>query len=333
MLQAHQGRSNKAVIVRQFLIGLCDNAIDRVFDVGIELRVDEFHPLGVFCRIKRVLLHDGCVSLLERRHDVGSNPRVLMAIANELVACGLAHKAGHGVAHIAAIDLAVDMALGAVDKRDALDLQLRALPGVRIDLQPGIRRHNYLPGIGVRVARNAGGENHDLANAHMLAEIRKVLFGKLALDIRDDLRGSAQGVHAQQDVEVLLVPGGMTLGNGLGDHVGQALECSLVHAARSDVNALEQVDDLGVGGAIDDIEVVDARGIVDIMAVGYSNVVVALVLKLAHALHVHVVQVQAISCAREEQADDSPADLSRTENRNLARGFFSRHKIQSSLCR
>ena len=69
------------------------------------------------------------------------------------------------------------------------------------------------------------------------------------------------------------------------------------------------------------------------MAVGYSNIVVALGLKLAHALHVHVVQVQAVSCAGEEQADDSPADLSRTENRNLARGFFSRHKIQSSLCR
>ena len=125
----------------------------------------------------------------------------------------------------------------------------------------------------------------------------------------------------------------MALGDGLGDDAGKALECPLVHTARSDVYALKKRDDLGVGGAIDDIEVVDARGLVNIMAVGYSNIVVALGLKLAHALHVHVIQVQAVSCAGEEQADDSPADLSRTENRNLTRGFFSRHKIQSSLCR
>ena len=225
------------------------------------------------------------------------------------------------------------MALGPTDERDALDLKLRALPGIRVDLQSGIRRDNYLPGVCVWVARNAGGENHDLANAHMLTEIREVFLGKLALDIRDDLCGSAQGIHAQQDIEIALVPGCMALGDGLGNHAGKALECPLVHAARSDVYALKKSDDLGVGGAVNDIEVVDARGFVDIMTVGHADVVVALSLKLAHTLHVHVIQVQAVSCAGEEQADNSPADLSRTENRNLTRGFFSRHKIQSSLCR
>ena len=79
----------------------------------------------------------------------------------------------------------------------------------------------------------------------------------------------------------------MALGDGLGNHAGKALECPLVHTARSDVYTLKKRDDLGVGGAIDDIEVVDARGLVNIMAVGYANIVVDVYKRqLLHEAHI-----------------------------------------------
>lgn len=79
-------------------------------------------------------------------------------------------------------------------------------------------------------------------------------------------------------------------------------------------------DGLGLR-AVHDVERIDTGRLVDLVSVCHPSVIVALGFELAHTLHVHVVQMEPVALAGEEQTDDAAPDLARTKDRDV---FFHR---------
>jgi hypothetical protein len=99
--------------------------------------------------------------------------------------------------------------------------------------------------------------------------------------------------------------------------VRDALKRSLVYAARGYIHAGKELDDGLRLCAVHDVERIDADRLVDLASICYPNLIVALSFELAHALHIHVVQMEPVALAGEEQTDDAASDLASTKNRDV----------------
>ena len=222
----------------------------------------------------------------------------------------MAHVGAQRVAHVAGEHLAVDLPQSVGGPGHVWHLRALALPGVGVHGDERVGAGEHEPGVLALGRVGAQAHDHHVAQADVLlvaGEAALVALRANAL-VKDEV--AVHVVHAEHHVERLVVAHlGATL-DGLAHGGGHGGEGARIGGHGADVHLREALHEGLVGGAIQDLEALDARA----HAVLVHGLVVALLLELAHLGHGVAVQVDLPAGLGEEQRNRATPDLAGTQD-------------------